>query len=105
MESIQATLAAQAADTIVGFLYAAHQQDRAIQRSIPLRFEDQEDFNEYIDTSHGAIEILELSFRPSEVLFHVDHQAYRDALSSFRSDEADEGGEAGLAASSPTGAS
>ncbi|MFO0635368.1 MAG: abortive infection family protein [Nannocystaceae bacterium] len=87
MESIQAMLAAQAADTIVGFLHATHQQDRAVQRIAPLRFEDRADFNDYVDDAHGSIQIFELSFRASEVLC-VDHEAYRDALASFDASEA-----------------
>jgi hypothetical protein len=90
MESIQAMLAAQAADTIVGFLHATHQQARAVQRTAPLRFEEHADFNEYIDDAHGSIQILELSFRASEVLFRVDHEAYRDALASFDPSEQDD---------------
>lgn len=83
MESIQAMLAAQAADTIVGFLYETHQLDLAVQRTAPSKFEDHSVFNDYIDDTHGGIQILELSFRASEVLFRVDHEAYRDALAAF----------------------
>lgn len=83
MESIQAMLAAQAADTIVGFLHATHQQERAVQRAAPLRFEDHAVFNDYVDESHGNVQIFDLSFRASEVLFRVDHEGYRDALASF----------------------
>lgn len=90
MESIQAMLAAQAADTIVGFLHATHQQERAVQRTAPLRFEDHADFNDYVDEAHDSIQIFELSFRASEVLFRVDHEAYCDALASFDAPEADE---------------
>lgn len=89
MESIQAALAAQAADAIVGFLHATHQQDRAAQRSPPLRFEDNPDFNDYVDDAHGSIQIFDLNFRASDVLFRVDNQAYRDALASFDASEKD----------------
>jgi Abortive infection C-terminus len=89
MESIQAMLAAQAADAIVGFLHATHQQDRAVHRTAPLRFEDRVDFNDFVDEAHDTIQIFELSFRPSEVLFRVDHEAYRDALASFDASEED----------------
>ncbi|MBI3207057.1 MAG: abortive infection family protein [Myxococcales bacterium] len=87
MESVQAILAAQAADTIVGFLHATHQQDRAVQRTVPLRFEDHADFNDYVDDAHSSVQIFDLSFRASEVLFRVDHEAYRDALASFEASE------------------
>jgi hypothetical protein len=58
MESIQAMLAAQAADAIVGFLHAAHQQDRAAVRPLVSRFEDHPEFNEHVDSIHGTIEIF-----------------------------------------------
>jgi len=90
MESIQAMLAAQAADTIVGFLHATHRQDQAIQRPAPLRFEDQPDFNDYVDDAHGSIQIFSLSFRASEILFRVDREAYRDALATFAASEEDD---------------
>ena len=87
MESVQAILAAQAADTIVGFLHATHQQDRAVQRTVPLRFEDHADFNDSVDAPHSSVQIFDLSSRASEVLFHVDPEAYRDALASFEVSE------------------
>jgi hypothetical protein len=90
MESIQAMLAAQAADAIVGFLHAAHKQNRADQKSMPLRFEEHADFNDFIDGAHASIQIFQLSFRASEVLFCVDLEAYRDALANFNTDEAGE---------------
>jgi len=90
MESIQAMLAAQAADTIVGFLHATHQQDRAVQRIARLRLEDHAEFNEHIDEVHGSFQIFELSFQASEVLFRVDHEAYRDALATFVAPEEDD---------------
>lgn len=99
METIQAMLAAQAADTIVGFLHATHQQERAVQRTAPLRFEDSADFNDYIDDSHGSIQIFELSFRASEVLYYVDHAAYRDALASFDASVEDDSNQVRVTAS------
>jgi len=83
MESIQAMLAAQAADTIVGFLHATHRKDQADHLSPALRLEDHADFNDYIDDAHDSIQIFEFNFRPSEVLFLVDREAYRDALAAF----------------------
>lgn len=101
MQTIQALLAAQAADTIVGFLHSTHRQDQAVQRAAPLRFEDHSSFNDYVDDAHGSIQIFELSFRASEVLFRVDHEAYRDALATFDASEDDEasGGDGGSSTS------
>jgi Abortive infection C-terminus len=82
MESVQALLAAQTADAIVGFLYRIHRQERAPQSS-RLVFDDNEAFNGYVDEANAVVRIFELEYRPSEVLFNCDQQAYRDLLSGF----------------------
>lgn len=86
LEVVQATLAAQAADAIVGFLYSTHRQNLAKPVVLPLRYEDNEAFNASFDDEHGEVQIRELTYRPSEVLFKVDLEAYRDALAQDRSD-------------------
>jgi len=94
MESVQALLAAQAADTIVGFIHRVHRQERAPIPSQRLEFGDNEDFNVYVDEANGQVKIFELAYRPSEVLFAVDHEAYRDLLGDYSPDdegEPDEG--------------
>lgn len=90
METIQALLAAQAADTIVGFLHSTHRQDQNVQKAAPPRYEDHSDFNDEVDEAHGNITICAATFRASEVLFRLDREAYRDALASFDAAE-DEG--------------
>lgn len=84
LEVVQATLAAQAADAIVGFLYATHRQDQRKPAVLPLRYEDTEEFNTSIDDEHDEVRIFDLTYRPSEVLFSVDLEAYRDALAQYR---------------------
>jgi len=93
LEVVQATLAAQAADAIVGFLYSTHRQDQRRPVVLPLRYEDTDDFNTSIDEDHGEVRILDLTYRPSEVLFRVDIEAYRDALAQYRSGDSAKGGE------------
>jgi len=48
-------------------------------------------FNDYVDELHEQVRIFDLTYRPSEVLFHVDREAYRDILAGFCDDEEDEG--------------
>ena len=87
MEGVQALLAAQAADTIVGFLYRVHRQDLSWPRSVPLEYDDHPDFNEWIDEQSELVQILALSpYQASEVLFSVDLEAYRDLLSDYKAD-------------------
>jgi len=88
MEAIHATLAAQAADAIVGFLYSVHRQDLFRPRTPRLEYGDHSDFNEWIDEQCAPVQILSLPpYRPSEVLFNVDQEAYRDLLADFGSGE------------------
>jgi hypothetical protein len=90
MESVQALLAAEAADAIVGFLYRVHRQDRTPSASTRMRYEDNADFNDSVDQTHEVIRIFEVEFRPSEVLFQMDPESYRIYLTEFRA-EANEG--------------
>lgn len=86
MEAIHATLAAQAADAIVGFLYSVHRQDLFKPRTPRLEYGDHSAFNEWIDEQCVPVQILSLPpYRPSEVLFYVDQEAYRDLLADFGS--------------------
>jgi hypothetical protein len=82
MEGVQALLADQAADAIIGFLYRVHRQDLSRPRSVPLEYNDHSDFNDWIDDQSEPVQILSLPpYRPSEVLFNVGFQAYRATCS------------------------
>lgn len=83
MESVQALLAAQAADTIVGFLHRVHCQDRARRTGEKLQFADNAPFNTFVDEANEVVRIFDLKYRPSEVLFGIDKDAYRDLLADF----------------------
>lgn len=88
MEGVQAILVAQAADTIVGFLYRVHRQDLSRPRTVLLEYGDHPDFNEWIDDQCQPVQILSFPpFQPSEVLFRVDKEAYRELLDDYESDE------------------
>ena len=87
MESIQALLAARAADAIVGFLYRVHRQERATSSGARLEYDDNQALNAYVDEANEVVRIFDLEYRPSEVLFRVDQEAYRDLLSSLAPDE------------------
>jgi hypothetical protein len=95
MESVQAMMAAEAADTIVGFMYRIHRQDRTPPSAGAL-YDDNPEFNDSVDAAHGMIRIYDSEFRPSEVLFQMEPESYRIYLAEFDSDAAD--GESGLEA-------
>ena len=89
MESVQALLASEAADTIVGFLHRVHRQDRARPPSLRELYEDSPDFNDSVDESHEAIRIYEVEFLPSEVLFQMEPETYRVYLAEFEAENGD----------------
>lgn len=80
MEGVQALLAAGTADAIVGFLHRVHRQDRPPPPSAPLEYDDNPNFNGYVDEVHEPVRIFESEYQPSEVLFNVDREAYRNYL-------------------------
>lgn len=92
MEGVHAVLAAQTADAIVGFLYRVHSTDRSRPIVPRLELDDNSQFNEWIDQENDPVRIFSLpAYRPSEVLFNVDQEAYRDLLDAY--DNEDEPGE------------
>ena len=94
----QATLAAQAADTIVSFLYRIHRDALRQSPGARVYYEDHPDFNEAFDSDNEFIRLGELELLPSRVLFHVDLEAYRTALSEFIAERDGEGDDDGTVA-------
>lgn len=94
----QATLAAQAADTIVSFLYRIHRDALTQTPGARVYYEDHPDFNEAFDRDNEPIRLGELELLPSRVLFHADREAYKAALNEFIATGVDAGeGEGGPA--------
>lgn len=83
MESVQALMAAEAADTIVGFLHRVHRQDRTPQPSPRALYDGNQAFNDSVDEAPGPIRILEIEFRVSEVLFQMEPESYRIYAAEF----------------------
>lgn len=81
-----ATLAAQAADTIVSFLYRVHRGSLTQTPGARVYYEDHPDFNEAFDLENETIRLRNLQFLPSRVLFHCDPEAYRAALYEHRAE-------------------
>jgi hypothetical protein len=93
METVQALLAAGAADTVVGFLHRVHRQDRTPPVSPRAIYENNTAFNDSVDEAHGAIRIFDAEFRPSEVLFQMEPETYRVYLAEFDAGNAETGSE------------
>ena len=92
MEGIQALLVAQAADAIIGFLCRVHAQDLSRPQTVPLQYDDHNDFNEWIDEQCEPVRILSLPpYQTSDVLFNIDQEAYRDLLTNYQTDDTEKG--------------
>lgn len=94
LEERQAMLAAQAADTIVSFLYRIHRDSLNRTPGARVYYEDHADFNEWFDGENEHLRIGNLEYEPSRVLFRVDPEAYKSELNDFiadRNGEADDG--------------
>ncbi len=87
----QATLAAQAADTIVAFLYRIHRDALMQTPGERVYYEDHTDFNEAFDRDNDIIRLGELDLLPSRVLFDADREAYKAALNEFIAERNEEG--------------
>jgi hypothetical protein len=74
MEGVQALLAAQAADTIVGFLFSAHrvQRDGTYQKSAG----NNPTVDKVLDTIYEPVEIAGQPYAVSEALYATDREAY-----------------------------
>jgi len=79
----QATLAAQAADTIVSFLYRIHRDGLMQSPGARIYYEDYADFNDAFDRDNEPIRLGELELLPSRVLFYGDREAYKAALNDY----------------------
>ncbi|MCW5933896.1 MAG: abortive infection family protein [Fimbriimonadia bacterium] len=82
MEYVQALMAAEAADTIVGFLHRVHRQDRT-PPSPRVLYDTNQAFNSSVDKAHGPIRILALEFSASEVLYQMEPESYRIYAAEF----------------------
>lgn len=89
----QATLAAQAADTIVSFLYRIHRDALMQTPGARVYYEDHADFNEAFDRDNETIRLGNLELLPSRVLFHVDCEAYKAELNEYIAER--DGGDTG----------
>lgn len=49
-----------------------------------INYEDNEDFNEMIDDSQEFVTVNSIVMRPSDVLYHTDYEAYKEALKEWK---------------------
>lgn len=81
---------ARTTDSLISFLYLAHKETSKSSPGHRIHFEDHTDFNEHIDDLNEMIRIFDLKYRPSDVLFRLDIEAYRDKHEMYMIAVADE---------------
>jgi len=84
MEKVQALMVAQSADAIVGFIHRIHRAERLPSPTSPLRYEDNDAFNDYVDEAHGPVRIFDSEFKPSVILFQLEPETYRITLAEYK---------------------
>jgi len=72
---------AKQADSLVGFIYELKENYLLIEPEDPI-FADA-DFDEYLNDEFHAVEIYEDTYLPSEILFSVKPEKYKDALDEY----------------------
>ncbi|MAS87170.1 MAG: hypothetical protein CMH30_04230 [Micavibrio sp.] len=89
LESIQAQFVASTADTIIHILYRSHKgygNGGAVSR---IFYQDYDAENAQIDESYDDDALTEFvkQFRPSEVLFNMDKDAYKAAIEDIKNED------------------
>lgn len=87
----QATLAAQAADTIVSFLYRIHRDALMQTPGARVYYADHADFNDAFDRDNEPIQLVDVELLPSRVLFYGDREAYKAALNEYLAEQSGTG--------------
>ncbi len=103
MDLRQATLAAQAADTIVSFIYRIHRDALMQSPGARVYYEDHAEFNEAFDRDNELIRLGVVELLPSRVLFHGDPGVYRAALNEYLAEQREAGNGADVVAAGDDG--
>jgi hypothetical protein len=87
LDVVQAQFTARAADVIVNFLFRSHRRYPDDWTTRRLVYNEMTEFNEWIDVQNEIVRIFKLEYKPSEVLFGVDQEAYRGLLNDYKGEE------------------
>ncbi|MBD2389758.1 abortive infection family protein [Aphanizomenon flos-aquae NRERC-008] len=84
IDSITALFLINSAETIACFLIEFYEIEHPRKKGEnEFRFEEMQDFNDYIDNEYGYIEIAKISYATSEALFAIDKTAYKDEYRKY----------------------
>lgn len=79
----EALYIAQSAVAISSLFYSRYQARADWRTNQRQKYEDNPEFNEWLDEQQEEIRIVDTVLSPSEVLFNTDPKAYRNALAEF----------------------
>jgi len=71
----------------VNFLFRAHRHYPIDGPARRLVYRELANFNDWIDEQNGIVRIFMLEYKPSEVLFGIDQEAYRDLLADYEAED------------------
>ena len=89
MEAVHAILAAQAADAIIGFIYGVHAKSEQSAPDEQSALPRDSNFDQHIDDSHEAVQILDSTFFASDILFQMEPDSYRIFLTDFLKEDSE----------------
>lgn len=90
LEQIQALMVARSADVIVNFLFSVHRNYPVSSNKRRLLYGASGDYNDWIDEQNETVRIFSLKYKPSDVLFKIDRDAYGEILSDFETERRSE---------------
>jgi hypothetical protein len=84
----------QSTELVACFLIEAFETDNPLkQEEVPVKFQDNPEFNDYWDDIYGELVMSEdYTYMASEVLFYVDNEAYKTELKEYKKLPKDETG-------------
>lgn len=87
LDARYAEILARATDAVVGLLFKTHLGSARRDPLARFRYGEHADFDEFIDSTFGPLDVLEVQLTASEALYRTDFQAYRAALVQFKQDQ------------------
>lgn len=85
--TLHAMMAARATDAVVYFLIGAHRAGFTKSETPEINYNDNPEFNNELDAVIGLVKILDIQFRPSEIVFTLRNKTYHDALADYLASE------------------
>lgn len=83
LEHVQALMVARSADVIVNFLFSVHRNYPISKSKRRLVYGELTMFNDWIDDQNESVKVFTFEYKPSEVLYRTDQEAYRDLLNDY----------------------